>query len=204
MVSTLGSITGIAVGSGDHFTILLAGTVIIAVESASMGIGSYLSNRSQEEVDERKLYEEKTEIKQYPKEEKLELAEMYKKDGWPENLAKEMSEAAALNSELMLKEMAVRELKVLPSKTSTSFKGGFYMFFAYIIGGIVPLFAYFVMDIESAIPVSIAVTLAGLFALGIGTTKYTKQPLFKSGLRMLIIGGIALAVGLGAGLLIGK
>ena len=38
MVSTLGSITGIAVGSGNHSTVLLAGSVIIAVESISMGI----------------------------------------------------------------------------------------------------------------------------------------------------------------------
>ena len=203
MVSTLGSITGIAVGSGDHFIVLLAGSVIIAVESVSMGIGSYLSNRSQEEVDERKLFEEKTEIREFPQEEKQELLEMYKKDGWPENLAREMAEAAAQNPELMLKEMAVRELEVLPSKRSLSFKGGIFMFFAYIIGGLVPLFAYFFLPIKSAIPISMTVTLVGLFALGMGTTKFTKQPLFKSGLRMLVIGGIALGVGLAAGLLIG-
>ena len=76
MVSTLGSITGIAVGSGGHFIVLLAGSVIIAVESVSMGIGSYLSNRSQEEVDERKLFEEKTEIREFPQEAKKELLDM--------------------------------------------------------------------------------------------------------------------------------
>ena len=59
MVSTLGSITGIAIGSGNHSTVLLAGIVIVSVESISMGIGSYLSNKSEEEMNERKIKEEK-------------------------------------------------------------------------------------------------------------------------------------------------
>ncbi|MBI5530399.1 MAG: VIT1/CCC1 transporter family protein [Candidatus Doudnabacteria bacterium] len=202
MVSTLGSITGIAVGSGNHFTIILAGIVIIAVESISMGIGSYLSNRSQEEVEERKLQEEAHEIKHYPKEEKLELYEMYLHDGWTENLAGQMAEEASQKPSLILKEMAVKELKIVPGQKSVSIKGGFYMFFAYIIGGAIPLFAYFLLPIKSAIPISIITTLIGLVALGVGTTKFTKQPLFKSGFRMLLMGGIALAAGLAAGLLI--
>ena len=54
MVSTMGAITGIAVGSGNHFVVVLSGLVIIAVESISMGVGSYLSSKSQKEVRARK------------------------------------------------------------------------------------------------------------------------------------------------------
>lgn len=204
MVSTLGSITGIAVGSRDHYTVILAGVVIIAVESISMGIGSFLSNRSQEEVDKRKLWEEEQEIKTSLPSERSLLKNMYQKDGWPENLALTMSETAAQNPKLMLKEMALRELEVLPQKESTSLKGGVYMFFAYVIGGAIPLFAYFIFDINKAILISISMTLAGLMILGAGTTKYTKQPALKSGFRMLIIGGTALFTGLAAGLLVKK
>ena len=202
MVSTLGSITGIAVGSGNHFTVILAGVVIVAVESISMGIGSYLSNRSQEELEERKIQEEAHEIANYPQQEKKELFEMYLGDGWPENLAKEMTEVASQNPSMILKEMAVRELKIVTNQKSVSIKGGVYMFIAYIIGGAVPLFSYFILPISMAIPVSIAITLTGLIALGMGTTRFTKQPLLKSGLRMMIMGGIALGAGLIAGLLI--
>lgn len=202
MVSTLGSITGIAVGSGNHATVLLAGTVIIAVESISMGIGSYLSNKSEEELEERKINEEKHELEKFPEEEKSELLRMYIKDGWPEKLAIEMSEIAAKNKDIMLKEMIMRELKISTEQKSISIKGGLFMFFAYVIGGIIPLFFYFILPIKSAMPLSIIITLIGLFALGMGTTKFTKQPLLKSGFRILIMGGIALLVGLLAGLLI--
>jgi len=202
MVSTLGSITGIAIGSGNHFTIILAGVVIIAVESISMGIGSYLSSRSQEELEERKIQEEAHEIANYPQHEKKELLEMYLNEGWPENLAKQMTEVASQNPSIILKEMAVRELKIVPKQKSVSLKGGIYMFIAYVIGGAIPLFSYFILPIKSAIPLSIIITLIGLVALGMGTTKFTKQPLFRSGMRMMIMGGIALAVGLTAGLIV--
>lgn len=204
MVSTLGSITGIAVGSGSQSTVLLAGSVIIAVESISMGIGSYLSNKSDEEMKERKINEEKKEIAMYPDAEKAELFDMFKRDGWPEKLAKEMTEAASKDKKIMLKEMMMRELGIPEDVESISVQGGIYMFLTYIIGGIIPLSAYLLLPIKTAIPVSIAVTLSGLFLLGLSTTRFTKQPMLKSGLRILIMGGIALVAGLAAGLLIGE
>ncbi len=204
MVSTLGSITGIAIGSNNHATVILAGVVIISVESISMGIGSYLSNRSQEEIEERKIKEEKEELEKFPKEEKEELYQMYLENGWSKNLAVQMSEEVSENKELILKEMIMRELNISGDHKSVSIKGGFYMFFAYILGGIVPLFSYLILPINNAIPLSIAITLIGLFVLGMSTTKFTKQPLIKSGLRVLIMGGIALFVGLIAGVLIGQ
>lgn len=204
MVSTLGSITGIAVGSGNQSTVLLAGSVIIAVESISMGIGSYLSNKSDEEMKERKIDEEKKELAMYPDYEKNELFEMFKRDGWPTELAREMTEVATQNDNIMLQEMKMRELQISNDQESISFKGGIFMFLTYIIGGMIPMSAYLLMPIKSAIPVSIGITLTGLFLLGISTTRFTKQPMLKSGFRILVMGGIALVAGLAAGLLIGE
>jgi len=204
MVSTLGSITGIAIGSNSHSTVILAGVVIIAVESISMGIGSYLSNSSHEEMEQRKIQEEKEELAKFPIEEKEELYQIYLKDGWSKDLAVQMSEEASKNEELMLKEMVMHELKITNEGESISIKGGVYMFFAYVIGGLIPLLAYFFLSIEKALPISVAITLIGLFVLGMGTTKFTKQPKIKSGLKILITGGIALMVGLFAGLLLGQ
>ncbi|MEK7140154.1 MAG: VIT1/CCC1 transporter family protein, partial [Patescibacteria group bacterium] len=168
------------------------------------GIGSYLSNKSEEEVNKRKIDEEKKELEKFPGEEKNELFKMYTADGWPEELASKMAKVAAQNKEIMLKEMTMRELQIPSALESISIRGGIYMFLAYVMGGMIPLFAYLVLPIKNATPISIAITLAGLFILGMSTTKFTKQPLLKSGLRILIMGGIALAAGLAAGLLLGQ
>lgn len=203
MVSTLGSITGIAIGSGNQGVIILAGVVIIAVESISMGIGSYVSSISHEEMNRRKIKEEKEELRDFPEEEKEELYDMYIADGWSPQTASTMSEEASKNEALILKEMTMHELKIT-CEESTSLKGGIAMFFAYVMGGSVALFAYFILPIQTALPLSIAITLAGLFALGVGTTRFTKEPFVRSGLRMFLMGGIALVVGLAAGTLVGK
>ncbi|MBU1202476.1 VIT1/CCC1 transporter family protein [Patescibacteria group bacterium] len=195
MVSTLGAITGIAVGSQDKFTVVLAGMVIIAVESISMGIGSYISSGSERDVIKRKLYEEKSEIEDFPHEEKKELKDIYIRDGWPIDIADKMSEVASKNKKLMLKEMAAHELNISILDKSHPWRNGLFMFFAYIIGGIIPLFAYFLLPIDKAIYISIGATLAGLFVLGVATTKYTKINWLKAGFRIMILGGVALLVG---------
>lgn len=195
MVSTLGAVTGIAVGSQDHFTVLLSGMVIIAVESISMGIGSYISNMSEVDIIKRKLYEEKQEIKDFPKEEKQELRDIYIRDGWPKDLASQMAQVASKDKKLMLNEMAHHELGIFMHKKDHSLRNGLFMFFAYIVGGLVPLFAYFFLPINLAIKISIGITLIGLFTLGASTTRYTKNNWFRMGARVLILGGIALLVG---------
>ena len=202
MVSTLGAISGIAVGSQDRFAVILAGCVIIAVESISMGIGSYISNLSDKDIKKRKLYEEKIEIEKYPVEEARELTEMYIEDGWPKNLAEEMSLIASKNKKLMLQEMAYRELNLPPQDHSHPLRNGVFMFLAYIVGGLILLLAYFFLPLSVATFLSVVVTLFGLFLLGVATTRYTKKNWIKAGLKIFVLGSVALAVGLAIGKLV--
>lgn len=195
MVSTLGAITGMAVGSGDHFTVILAGCVIISVESISMGIGSYISNKSETDVQKRKIKEEKIEITDFPKEETEELENIYLHDGWPGNLAKEMAQTAAKDKELFLHEMAHHELGIIPDNEVSNFARGVAMFFSYVIGGLLPLLPYFFLEIKSAIVVSIVITLTGLFALGAGTTRFSKRIWWRAGVEFLTLASVATLVG---------
>ena len=195
MVSTLGALTGIAIGTSNQFTVILAGLVIVAVESTGMNVGSFLSNKSVKEVAKRKLAEEAEEIKNFPQAERAELAGLYVADGWPKNLADEMAEAASKNSELMLKEMAYRELDVAPDKKDNPLINSLFMFFSYVIGGLIPVAPYFFQPISSAIYISITITLLGLFTLGALTTIFTKRSWLRSGMEMLLLASVAAAIG---------
>jgi len=195
MVSTLGAITGIATATGNQFTVILSGLVIIAVESISMSIGSYLSSKSAKGIDERKLAEEKTELKKFPEEEKRELVGMYRADGWPADLAEKMAEAASQNKKLFLQEMAYRELGIVPGKLENPLRNGLVMFSSYVVGGLIPVSAYLFLPLGAAIFISIAVTLFGLFLLGVYTTKFSKRNWFKAGFEMLTLASFAALVG---------
>jgi VIT1/CCC1 family predicted Fe2+/Mn2+ transporter len=204
MVSTFGAVTGIAASTGDPFTVILAGSVIIAVESISMGVGSYLSSKSQKEMDERKLTEESHELHEYPHEEKEELIEMYVREGWPKKLSREMAEVASQDKKLFLKEMAIHELKVFPDHFESPIKNAVAMLFAYIVGGLIPLLPYLLLPIPNAIPVSVVASLIGLFFLGVGTTRYSKRSWWRAGLEMLTLAALAGAIGYFVGQLVEK
>jgi len=202
MVSTFGSVTGIAIATSDPFTIILSGTVIIWVESISMAVGTYLSSKSEYSIDRRIVEEEKEELRKYPKEEKAELYEIYIKEGWPKNLATEMVKVASKNNKLFLREMVHHELKVDVKEKKNLIKNSFVMLFSYFIGGIIPLAAYFFFSVSVAIIISVVVTLIGLFILGVFTTKYSKRTWWKAGLEMLILAGVAGTVGYTVGTLV--
>lgn len=51
LVSTLGALTGIAIGARSTYIVILSGLVLIAAESMSMAAGSYLSSKSASETE---------------------------------------------------------------------------------------------------------------------------------------------------------
>ena len=196
MVSTFGAITGIAGAIQDHFVIVLAGLVVVGVESISMAVGSYLSTKSERAIDERKLDEERMELHAYPKEERKELANMYVADGWDKKLAAQMAEQASQNHELFLKEMAYRELKVFPDMEHQPKYNAAVMGISYIFGGAIPLIPYLlVADIQTAFIASLIITPIGLLSLGAFVTKFSKQSWIKVGIEMATLGGFAAVVG---------
>jgi vacuolar iron transporter family protein len=203
MVSTLGAVTGVAIGSASTPTIILAGVAIIAVESVSMAIGSYVSSDSEEKLAKRMVAEEKEEIRQCVACEVEEAETLFVRDGWSPTLARAMAQEAEENPKLLLKEMMYRELGVDPYKKNSSLADGITMFFAYIVGGLVPLIPYFFFPLELAMPISVPVTLAGLFILGTIVARYTAQNWIRSGIKLLVFGSIAVAIGYAVGTFVG-
>ncbi|MDO8509885.1 MAG: VIT1/CCC1 transporter family protein [bacterium] len=196
MVSTMGAITGIAMGTMNHFTIVLSGFVIVAVESISMAVGSYLSSKSHQSIEDRKIAEEKDELKKYPEEEKEELFGLFVKDGWSKEIARKMTEEADGNHQLMLREMTYRELNVAPGEPERPLNNAFVMGLSYIVGGAIPLLPYLLIsNIYTGLLVSITVTLLGLFILGSYASRLTLRKWWKAGFEMLFLASAAALVG---------
>lgn len=99
-------------------------------------------------------------------------------------------------------------------KYSISIPGALIMFFSYFASGFIPLFPYLVFPVAWAFYISIVFSLTALFLLGtVSALMYKttivvvrssgadqKTNIFKRGLKMLVVGGMAIAVGV----LVGK
>jgi VIT1/CCC1 family predicted Fe2+/Mn2+ transporter len=106
--------------------------------------------------------------------------------------------AGSFLSESSAEELATR--KDTPSKRSYAAAG--IMFVSYFISGFIPLAPYMLFG-ESAFVSSIAVSLLALAALGAIGARLSKVPARKTMLRMLVVGGLAIAAGVIIGAWIG-
>lgn len=77
------------------------------------------------------------------------------------------------------------------------------MFIACVIGGFVPLIPYFVAEGTPAIYASIALSVFFLGCLGYAQAKISGRRALPRILRMVLLGGTAIAVGIGVGQLVG-
>jgi VIT1/CCC1 family predicted Fe2+/Mn2+ transporter len=73
------------------------------------------------------------------------------------------------------------------------------MFVSYFVSGLIPLSAYMVWPVDTAFMYSIAFSVIALFALGAVSARFSRISVAKSGLRMVIVGGLAIAIGIAAG-----
>lgn len=80
---------------------------------------------------------------------------------------------------------------------------GTIMFLSYFFAGFIPLFPYLILEGMSALKLSIALSISALFVLGAASGLFSRTSIGKSALRMGIVGGIAIAVGVGVGSYLG-
>lgn len=111
-----------------------------------------------------------------------------------EAISMAMGEITAIESEeeaITHKEIDIR--KTLPSAGL--------MFVSYVIAGVVPLLPYIFLARQVAFPLSISLSVFGLFAYGYAYGVRMRLGGWLHGLRMMVLGGSAIAIGVGVGLL---
>ncbi len=81
----------------------------------------------------------------------------------------------------------------------SSVKGGLIMFFSYFMSGFIPLFPYIFLQNTNAFVVSIALSITTLGLLGIFSGKISGTSVFGNMLKMIILGGVAIIVGVVVG-----
>ncbi len=77
----------------------------------------------------------------------------------------------------------------------TTFISGGIMFFSYFVIGLVPLLPYLIPQINEPFWFSIVLTLISLFLLGLVSAEVLHTKIWRNALRMFIIGGLAVGIG---------
>lgn len=104
----------------------------------------------------------------------------------------------------ILSDNSVREFKTNHEVSlGQSYPGGLVMFVSYFVTGFIPLAPYLFVEREHALWFSIGASLVALFALGAIAARLARISVVRNGLEMLLIGGLAIAIGVTVGSVVG-
>lgn len=203
LVSNLSLVMGVAGGRAGSKFILLAGLAGLLAGAFSMGAGEYISVRAQRELFEREMKLEAEEIEAMPEEEANELALIYRAKGIPREEAEALAARIMSEPHHALDTMAREELGLNPEELGAPWRVAISSFAAFATGAAVPVVPYVIGSGTAALVGAIAVATVALFAVGVGISFLTGRTVLRTGMRQLLVGGLAATATFGIGRLIG-
>lgn len=199
LVSTLGAVSGIAVGSGDRYVVILSGLVLVAVEAVSMAAGSFLSSKSAAEVAKERERQDHARMLQERVSDDESLAEMLKRKKFSAGEVKTVLNALGRERKLWLREVARNEYRFHANLGLSPVASAVVMGLSYLIGGILVFTPYFFAPIGIAGPLTVAIGVGAMFGLGIWKAAVADVPKMRSGLEMVVISLVAAGLGIAIG-----
>ena len=204
LVSNLALIMGVAGGAADSGVILLAGVAGLVAGAGSMAAGEWVSVRSQRELFERELSVERWELEEFPDDERHELELIYRAKGMDAAQAAALAERIMADPDIALDTLAREELGLNPADLGSPWTAAISSFVAFAVGAVVPLLPFLVGVIAAgAVVASSLLSAVALATVGAVISAFTGRSAWRSGLRMVAIGGGAALVTYLIGSLVG-
>ena len=183
-----------AVASTNTKLVVIAGLAEIAAGSIAMGLGGYLAARTDSDHYAAEREREFREIREIPEQEEREVEEVLCGYGLTPEQAAPVVAAIRSDPSRWVDFMMRFELGLEAPDPGRALRSALTIGGSYIAGGIIPLSPYmFASTVLAGLWVSVAVTLAALFAFGYGKARLTGIPPLNGGLRTTFIGGLAAA-----------
>lgn len=174
--------------------VITAGIAEIVAGSIAMGLGGYLAGKTEQEHFQSELKKEYAEVEAIPEKEKHEVKQVFAEYGLNEEtqniIADELSKDKDKWVDFMMKyELGLEKPDINRARNSAATIG-----ISYIVGGLIPLTAYFFTQTPSeGLLISAILTVICLFLFGYFKSKVTGQPQIKGAIKVTFIGITAAA-----------
>ena len=198
IITTFAVVSGVAGADLGSNVVLILGLANLFADGFSMATGAYLSSKSGQEYYEQEWQREAWEVENFPEGERAELKVVYRSEGYSEEEAQSLVEIQSRDPKRWVKAMMVAELGLIPDERKP-FLSGLATLISFVVAGSVPLLVYLVglftkISPDVSFPISVGLSGLALFGLGVAKVFVTERSIFRSGLEMLLIGGLAAGV----------
>ena len=178
----------------SNAVVITAGIAEIVAGSIAMGLGGYLAGKTEQEHFQSEEKREYDEVENLPDKEKEEVREIFAEYGLNAEtqriIANELAKDKVKWVDFMMKyELGLAKPDVNRARNSAATIG-----ISYIIGGLIPLTAYFFTRTPiQGLVISAVLTVICLFLFGYFKSKVTGQPPVKGAIKVTMIGIAAAA-----------
>lgn len=178
--------------------IVIAGIAEIAAGSIAMGLGGYLSGKTEQDHYRSEVKREYDEVENLRHKEIEETKEFFANIGLSPALQEQATEEIAQDKDRWVDFMMKYELGLEKPDPKRATKSALNIGLSYIAGGIIPLSPYFfITDSNEALKISVVATLICLFIFGYFKSKITGVNPWFGALRVTLIGAMAAAAAFG-------
>ncbi len=178
--------------------IIIAGIAEIAAGSIAMGLGGYLSGKTEQDHYEHEVKREHYEVEHLREKEIEETKEFFASIGLSEKLQSEATAEISKDKTRWVDFMMKYELGLDKPDPKRATKSAFNIGVSYVIGGIIPLSPYFFITTSTeALKYSVVATLICLFFFGYFKSRATGVSPWWGALRTMMIGALAAGAAFG-------
>lgn len=197
LVSTASLMVGVAASGASAGAVVTAGLAGVAAGSMAMAAGEYVSVSSQVDVERADRALEEREHAEDPDFELKELTGIYEARGVPAELAHQV--AVALHENDPLGAHLRDELGHSEHSAARPIQASVASAVAFLTGGLVPFLGLLAPTAGSRLWLIVGVTMCGLAVAGVLGARAAGVSVPRPALRVLIGGGLAMAVTAGVG-----
>ena len=195
LVSSLGFVIGVYGALHDSRIILITGVAGASAGAVSMGFSAYISSKSQSEFFLAEIERERREMQEMPEKEKEEIRKIYRTKGFRGQELEMVVNRITSNPSVWLRVMMEEELGLIVESFERPWTVGAVTAASYASAAFLPILPYAMMAPGKAFLWSVAVSIAALFALGAGKTRWTRLSPWRSGFEIMGIGLVSAAIG---------
>jgi len=203
IVSVYALVAGLVGAASTSHLVGVAGVIAAAGGALSMGLGEYLSTKSQAQYYASEARREREHIRKYPDLERQELLEMLEEQGYPAELRGKLLDHFAGSEDRFVDFMMREEFGVGKESDRSPLLASLLIMAAFLVGAapaVLPFF--FVHGATVGLWVASALCIAGLFVAGFAKGRLSGINAWRSGGEMMLLGIVAGAVTFAVGFLI--
>jgi VIT1/CCC1 family predicted Fe2+/Mn2+ transporter len=195
IVNTVGVVLGVAAAAADPRIVLASGVAAAVAESLSMAAVAYTSSRTRGELFRAERAREYRHIARTPDVERAEIRRLYERKGFRGAVLDAVVDTICANKDVWVAVMMAEEHALEDVDRRAAARGGLVVGASSLAGAILPVLPFAWLARAPAAGVSLAISVALLFALGAYKARMTVGRPARSGATLAAIGLVAAILG---------